>query len=72
MTGSQHNDPIINADGKTKSNNAGGINGGISNGNELLFRIAIKPTSSIGKEQQTYNKTAGKVESLTIEGRHDA
>lgn len=72
MTGSQHNDPILNLEGKTKSNNAGGINGGITNGNELVYRIAIKPTSSIGIEQQTLNKSTGRVESLKIEGRHDA
>ena len=72
MFGSQHNDPIINAKGKTATNNAGGINGGITNGNELIFRVAVKPTSSIGKTQQTLNSVSGKVEDLTIEGRHDA
>lgn len=72
MTGSEHNDPIVNVDGRTKSNNAGGINGGITNGNELVFRIAVKPTSSIGLEQQTFNKSTGKVEALKIKGRHDA
>jgi len=72
MFGSQHNDPIINAEGKTATNNAGGINGGITNGNELIFRVAVKPTSSIGKTQQTLNSVSGKVEDLTIEGRHDA
>lgn len=72
MFGSQHNDPIINAEGKTATNNAGGINGGITNGNEVIFRVAVKPTSSIGKTQQTLNSVSGKVEDLTIEGRHDA
>ena len=72
MFGSQHNDPIINAKGKTATNNAGGINGGITNGNEVIFRVAVKPTSSIGKTQQTLNSVSGKVEDLTIEGRHDA
>ncbi len=72
MFGSQHNDPIINAEGKTATNNSGGINGGITNGNEVIFRVAVKPTSSIGKTQQTLNSVSGKVEDLTIEGRHDA
>lgn len=71
MTGSQHNDPIIDENGKTATNNAGGINGGITNGNELVFRVAVKPTSSTPKEQQTWNKTTGSVEKFTIRGRHD-
>lgn len=72
MRGSEHNDAIITPNGKTASNHAGGINGGISNGNELVFRVAIKPTSSIGVAQQTLNRTIGKVEELMIKGRHDA
>ncbi|WP_047448641.1 chorismate synthase [Alistipes sp. ZOR0009] len=72
MRGSEHNDTIIAADGKTNSNHAGGINGGISNGNELVFRVAIKPTSSIGVPQQTLNRESGSVEELVINGRHDA
>lgn len=72
MRGSEHNDTIIAIDGKTNSNHAGGINGGISNGNELLFRVAIKPTSSIGVPQQTLNRESGSVEELIINGRHDA
>jgi chorismate synthase len=71
MKGSEHNDNILSMDGKTESNHAGGINGGISNGNELIFRIAIKPTSSISKAQQTLNIKTGKVEELKVEGRHD-
>lgn len=72
MTGSQHNDPIIAEDGKTLTNNAGGINGGITNGNRIVFRIAVKPTPSIAKPQQTFDMAAGRVETLTIGGRHDA
>ncbi len=72
MRGSEHNDPIMDASGKTESNHAGGINGGITNGNELVFRIAVKPTSSIGKTQHTLNVKTGKVEDMTIRGRHDA
>lgn len=71
MKGSEHNDNILSMDGKTETNHAGGINGGISNGNELIFRIAIKPTSSISKEQKTLNVKTGKVDNLSVEGRHD-
>jgi chorismate synthase len=71
MKGSEHNDPIVDASGKTASNNAGGINGGISNGNELYFRVAIKPTSSTPREQQTWNEKSQSVESFIVKGRHD-
>ena len=71
MTGSVHNDAIVDEQGTTRTNNAGGINGGISNGNELYFRVAVKPTSSIPKEQQTWNNATGSVESFTVKGRHD-
>lgn len=71
MRGSEHNDNILSMDGKTETNHAGGINGGITNGNELVFRLAIKPTSSISKEQKTLNVKTGKVENLVVEGRHD-
>jgi len=72
MRGSEHNDAIVTPEGKTLSNHAGGVNGGISNGNELVFRVAIKPTSSIGIAQQTLNRKKGEVEELVIKGRHDA
>ena len=71
MFGSEHNDSILNKDGLTGSNNAGGINGGISNGNEIIFRVAVKPTSSIEKKQETVNLKTGKVDELEIVGRHD-
>jgi chorismate synthase len=71
MYGSQHNDLIVDKSGKTKTNHAAGINGGITNGNELVFRIAVKPTSSISKAQGTFNMKTGKVENLMIGGRHD-
>ncbi|MEO6540189.1 MAG: chorismate synthase [Ferruginibacter sp.] len=71
MFGSQHNDGIENKAGKTFTNHAGGIVGGISNGNELEFRIAIKPTSSTPIEQQTLNIETDKVESFSVKGRHD-
>lgn len=71
MFGSQHNDPIENMQGKTSSNHAGGIVGGISNGNELVFRIAIKPTASTPKEQTSLNWDTGQMEGFSIKGRHD-
>lgn len=71
MRGSEHNDLIIDSSGNTATNHAGGINGGITNGNPLVFRIAVKPTSSIAKPQQTLNVKTGKTESLTVRGRHD-
>ena len=71
MNGSRHNDPFINADGKTASNNSGGINGGITNGNDLIFRVVVKPTSSTGVEQTSYNFTEKKMEVLKVRGRHD-
>jgi chorismate synthase len=71
MFGSEHNDAIINADGTTATNNAGGVVGGITNGNELVFRIVVKPTSSTPKEQQTLNVETGEVEAFSVKGRHD-
>ncbi|MFT3981011.1 MAG: chorismate synthase [Ferruginibacter sp.] len=71
MFGSEHNDAIITADGKTKTNHAGGIVGGISNGNDLVFRVVVKPTSSTPKEQETLNVETGHVETFSVKGRHD-
>ena len=71
MRGSQNNDPLLDVEGTTATNNAGGINGGITNGNEIVVRAAVKPTPSIGREQNTYNLATDKVEPLTIRGRHD-
>jgi len=71
MFGADHNDAIEDKSGKTRTNHAGGVVGGISNGNELVFRIAVKPTSSTPKEQQTYNWETGGVESFSVKGRHD-
>jgi len=72
MKGSEHNDPIIDSTGKTLTNNAGGINGGITNGNNIILRVAVKPTSSIGREQSTFDFSTGKMTTLKVEGRHDA
>jgi chorismate synthase len=71
MTGSEHNDNIVSTDGSTETNHAGGINGGITSGNDIVFRVVVKPTSSTHQSQQTINMRSGEVEELTIEGRHD-
>ena len=71
MFGSEHNDAIVEMSGKTKTNHAGGVVGGITNGNELVFRLAIKPTSSTPKEQESLNWDTEKVEKFSIKGRHD-
>jgi chorismate synthase len=71
MFGSDHNDAIINQAGKTKTNHAGGVVGGISNGNDLVFRVVVKPTSSTPKEQESWNWETAKVESFSVKGRHD-
>lgn len=71
MFGSEHNDAIENMEGETRTNHAGGIVGGISNGNELVFRLAVKPTSSTPKIQNSLNWDTGKTEDFSIKGRHD-
>ena len=71
MRGSEHNDPIIDSEGHTATNNAGGIVGGITNGNEIVVRAAVKPTASISRPQPTFNFENGQVEQLIIKGRHD-
>jgi chorismate synthase len=72
MKGSEHNDPFIDENGTTATNNAGGINGGITNGNELIFRIVVKPTSSTGIEQKTFDFGKKEMSSIKVTGRHDA
>jgi chorismate synthase len=72
MKGSEFNDVIINATGQTKENNAGGITGGITNGNDLFMTVALRPPSSIKKAQQAFNIVSEKETTLQIVGRHDA
>ena len=73
MRGSEANDEIYYEDGKvkTRTNNNGGILGGITNGMPIIFTTAIKPTSSIGKEQKTVNINTKENTILKVEGRHD-
>ena len=71
MFGVEHNDAIIDDSGKTKTNYAGGIVGGLTNGNDLVFRVVIKPTSSTPQQQKSLNIQTNSIESFSIKGRHD-
>lgn len=68
--GSEHNDELLDINGKTKTNHSGGIQAGISNGEEIFFRVAFKPTATIFKEQNTVNIKNDKVKFIPS-GRHD-
>ncbi len=72
MKGSECNDAILDATGKTETNHAGGVTGGVTNGNDLVFRAAVKPTPSIPKAQKTVDLETGKPAEISITGRHDA
>lgn len=81
MKGSEHNDPFdtagpgnlnLHINVHASKNGAGGANGGITNGNPILFRTAFKPTSSISRPQRTFNFSTGEITTLEIPGRHDA
>ncbi len=71
MFGSNHNDSITNKNGETKTNNSGGIVGGLTNGNEFIFRVAVKPTSSTPQNQTSLNLNTNEPESFSVKGRHD-
>ncbi len=73
MTGRHANDPFCMEDGKvcTKTNNAGGINGGITNGMPVVFRCAVRPTPTISQAQETVNMETKENTVLTAKGRHD-
>jgi len=72
MTGIEHNDPFVMEDGKvrTTSNRSGGVQGGISNGENIVFRVAFKPTATIRKAQKTVD-SGGNEKTLEAKGRHD-
>jgi len=72
MRGSDHNDHFIDKNGHTARNGAGGINGGITNGNPLVLRVAVKPASSISQAQHTFDFSRNAMTNLEIQGRHDA
>jgi chorismate synthase len=69
MRGSQHND-IFNPDGSTKTNLSGGIQGGISNGMDIYFKVAFKPVATIMQNQDTINSKGEETE-IMGKGRHD-
>jgi chorismate synthase len=73
MRGSEHNDPFTFVDGvvRTTSNHAGGILGGLANGMPIVFRVVVKPTSSIAREQRTVDLGTGTETTLVVTGRHD-
>lgn len=72
MRGSDYNDEILDLKGTTRTNNAGGINGGITNSNDLVFRVAVRPTASISTPQATVDLRSGDRARITVAGRHDA
>ncbi|MCL2097964.1 MAG: chorismate synthase [Bacteroidales bacterium] len=72
MRGSEYNDAIISPAGKTKENNAGGIIGGITNGNDLLLTVALRPAASIKKIQKAFDLTTEKELGFQLSGRHDS
>lgn len=71
LLGSENNDCFIDANGRTATNNAGGVNGGITNGNPVVVRVAFKPTPTISRPQMTFDFSRGEVAELVIKGRHD-
>lgn len=71
MRGSVFNDVIVNEEGHTKTNHSGGLSGGISNGNPLIVKVFIKPTSSIQKPQESFEHSSKTIQPLEVGGRHD-
>jgi chorismate synthase len=72
MKGSEHNDPMVFRDGRirTLKNDSGGVQGGISNGEEIIFRVAFKPTATVRKPQRTVDRK-GRARVIEVKGRHD-
>lgn len=71
MKGSKANDEIVDTSGKTRTNHSGGVNGGISNGNDICFSVAVRPTPTISLPQKTVNLETGKQKTVLYKGRHD-
>ncbi len=71
MRGSEYADAIVSAGGKTATNHSGGINGGISNGNPIIFRVAMRPASGSAKQLQTIHLNTGANQTIVPQGRHD-
>ena len=72
LLGSEYNDMIVDENGKTKTNNNGGVNGGVSNGNDIIINVFVKPTPSIYKVQETFDFGDNEIKPLEIKGRHDS
>jgi chorismate synthase len=70
MRGSEYNDVIL-PDGNLATNHAGGVLGGLSNGNPIVFRVAVRPPASIGKAQQSIDLRSNQAVTIEIQGRHD-
>ena len=74
LRGSEHNDPFTTDENRnicTKTNNHGGILGGITSGMPIIVKVAVKPTPSIVKEQDTVNMQTHETAKLSVPGRHD-
>ena len=69
--GSENNDAFVDNTGRTATNHAGGVAGGLSNGNPLCFHLVVKPTSSTPALQQSFDKSAEAIRPLSVQGRHD-
>lgn len=72
LRGSEYNDAILDASGRTRTNHAGGLNGGLTNGNDVVFRVAVRPTATLGRAQETIDLKTGEPAVLRPGGRHDA
>jgi chorismate synthase len=72
MRGTEHNDPFVSVSGQTVKNGSGGVNGGITNGNDLVLRVAVKPASTVSAPQRTLDFESGEETTLAPGGRHDA
>jgi len=72
MRGSEHNDAFLGPDGRTDTHHAGGVLGGITSGDVLTFRVAVKPAASIARPQRTWDFQRGRMVTLEVQGRHDA